>query len=102
VILFLFHRFARSFFQSVPVNYGEAAMIGYVQTDTLECWHNKLQERVQNEANELKLDRSEAAVKFQEAFPLEWASTHRRDGLGPVKLLHILFDCRKHGHEKEN
>jgi hypothetical protein len=77
-------------------------MIGYVQTDTLERWHSELQERVRNEASELKLENSEATVRFLEAFPLEWASTHRRDGLDPVRLLHILFDCRKPGHENEN
>ncbi|MGA3283785.1 MAG: hypothetical protein ABSD57_04920 [Verrucomicrobiota bacterium] len=80
----------------------EAAMIGYVQTDTLERWHSELQERVRNEASELKLENSEATVRFLEAFPLEWASTHRREGLSSVRLLHILFDCRKPGHENEN
>lgn len=83
-------------------NYSEAAMIGYVQTDTPGRWHSELQERVRNKADELKFEGSEAAVKFQEAFPLEWASTHRRDGLGSVRLFHLLLDCRKHGHEKEN
>jgi hypothetical protein len=83
-------------------NYGEAAMIGYVQTDTLECWHKELQERVQNEAKELKLKSKEASVKFDSAFPLEWASTHCRDGLGSVRLFHLLLDCRKHGQDKTN
>lgn len=83
-------------------NYGEAAMIGYVQTETLERWHRELQERVQNEAAELKLEGLEAAVNIQEAFSLEWASTHRRDGLGLVRLFHLLLDCRKRGHDKEN
>lgn len=80
-------------------NYREAAMIGYVQTDTLGRWHDELKERVRNEATELKLENSEAAVRFQDAFPLEWASTHRRDGLGSVRIFHVLLDCRKHDHE---
>ena len=82
--------------------YAEAAMIGYVQTDTLERWHKELQERVREEAHELKLAGSEAAVRFLEAFPLEWASTHRRDRIGSMRLFHILFDCRKPGHEGKN
>lgn len=77
--------------------YAEAAMIGYVQTDTDERWHSELQQRVQNEAAELKLEGSETSVTFVSAFPLEWASTHRRGEHGPVRLLHILLDCRKVG-----
>jgi hypothetical protein len=83
-------------------NYSEAAMIGYVQTDTLECWHKELQDRVQNEAKELKLERIEAPVKFESSFPLEWASSHCRDGRGPVKLFHLLLDCRKQEQYKKN
>lgn len=73
----------------------EAAMIGYVQTDTLERWHGELQQRTQDETADLKLESTEAAVKFPSAFPLEWTSTHRRDRHCPVKLFHILLDCRK-------
>ena len=76
-------------------DYGEAAMVGYVQTDTLEQWHKELQARVQNEAKELKLERIETSVKFESAFPLEWASTHRREKTGSMRLVHLLLDCRK-------
>jgi hypothetical protein len=76
-------------------NYGEAIMIGYVQTDTLEQWHGELQGRVQSESKELNLERTEALVKFDLSFPLEWASTHRRNRLGSVRLFHVLLDCRK-------
>ena len=80
-------------------NYGEAAMIGYVQTDTLEHWHSELQERVQNEAADLKLESAKKSTTFASVFPLEWVSVHNREGLGSIKLFHILLDCRKHGHE---
>jgi hypothetical protein len=76
--------------------YTEAAMIGYVQTDTLECWHGELQKRVQSESLALKLEKTESDVGLKEAFPLEWASTHGRDGELPrVRLFHVLLDCRK-------
>ncbi|HUV63447.1 MAG TPA: hypothetical protein VMW24_06080 [Sedimentisphaerales bacterium] len=75
-------------------SYAEAAMIGYVQTDTLERWCAELQQRVRNEAVELKLESTDSSVTFASAFPLEWASTHRRAGLGPIKLFHIVLDCR--------
>lgn len=83
-------------------NYTETAMIGYVQTDTLERWHGELQKRVQNEGVDLKLERTEAGVRFESAFPLEWASTHRRDGRGAVRVFHILLDCRKPNNEQDN
>ena len=83
-------------------NCTEAAMIGYVQTDTLERWHGELQERIRNEGDDLKLERTEASVTFESAFPLEWASTHRRDGHGAVRIFHILLDCRKPNNEQDN
>lgn len=82
-------------------SYGEVGMIGYVQTDTLERWNGELQERIQKEASDLKLESMEASAKFASAFPLEWASIHRREGIVPVKLFHILLDCRRPGHERE-
>lgn len=75
--------------------YGEAAMIGYVQTDTLEHWQADIKKRVQDQASQLKLESFEANSNFESAFPLEWSSTHKRDGKPPIKLLHMLMDCRK-------
>lgn len=83
-------------------NYTEVAMIGYVQTDTLERWHGELQERVQDEGGDLKLETTEAGVRFESAFPLEWASTHRRDERSAVRVFHILLDCRKPNNEQDN
>lgn len=83
-------------------SYVEAAMIGYVQTDTPGRWHSELQERVQKEAVDLNLEGTEIFVKFTSAFPLEWASTHRREKYGPIRLFHIILDCRKGGHEEQN
>jgi hypothetical protein len=83
-------------------SYAEAAMVGYVQTDTLGRWHGELQKRVQKEAVELSLEGTETSVKFASAFPLEWASTHRREKHGPIRLFHIILDCQKAGHEEQN
>lgn len=76
-------------------NCGEAALVGYAQTDTLEIWQKELQGRVQSKSKELKLERTETSVEFDLSFPLEWASTHCRDGLGSVRLFHLLLNCRK-------
>lgn len=76
----------------------EAAMVGYVQTDTLAAWQIQLQKRVQEEAQDLRLENTELDLNFESAFPLEWASTHGRDGGPSVKLFHVLLDCRKAEH----
>lgn len=83
-------------------NYNETAMIGYVQTETPQRWHDELRERVQNESVALQLNGSEIAVRFQGAFPLEWASIHRREGNSPLSILHILLDCRKPAQQSDN
>ncbi len=73
----------------------EAAMIGYVQSDTLEHWQTTLQLKVEADRSKLKIDRIDKPVSFQDSFPLEWSSSHRREGVAAVKLFHILLDCRK-------
>lgn len=73
----------------------EAGMIGYVQTDTLERWHSDIQRRVQDEAQQLKLERTDVNLRFESAFPLEWSSVHGRDNNSSVRLFHVLLDCRK-------
>jgi hypothetical protein len=77
--------------------YAEGAMIGYVQTDTIERWLNELQKRVRKEEVALHLERVETSVNFASAFPLEWASLHHRKTHGSIRLFHIMLDCqRKH------
>lgn len=73
----------------------EAAMVGYVQTDTLDQWQDDLQKRVKDEAQQLKLEETGVSLKFDSAFPLEWSSTHGRDSGSSVTLFHLLLDCRK-------
>jgi len=73
----------------------EAAMIGYVQTDTLEEWQCDLRRRVQDEAQKLNLESADANSSFESAFPLEWSSTHGRNGNASIRLFHLLLDCRK-------
>ena len=75
--------------------YGEAAMVGYVQTDTLKRWRDELRKRIQDKAQQLKLETYDADSTFESAFPLEWSSTHGREDKPPIKLFHLLLDCRK-------
>lgn len=73
----------------------EAAMVGYVQTDTAERWQVTLQSSVEQQWDDLQLDRIIKSVSFEESFPLEWISCHRRSSLPALSLFHIVLDCRK-------
>jgi hypothetical protein len=75
--------------------YPEVAMLGYVQTGTSVEWRDTLQDRVKTNADTLRLMNIEQTMTFKEALPLEWASSHQREGLGEVKIFHLLLDCRK-------
>ena len=73
----------------------EVAMIGYVQSGTLEHWQTTLRNNIKAEWAKLKTDQIDESVSFQDSFPLEWSSSHRREGVAAIKLFHILLDCRK-------
>lgn len=73
----------------------EAAMIGYVQSDSLEHWRATLQLKIETDHLKLKVDRIDQTVSFQNSFSLEWSSSHQREGMAAIKLFHILLDCRK-------
>jgi hypothetical protein len=75
--------------------YGEAAMVGYVQTETLEHWQRSLQKRVQDERRQLRLESTDVDPSFEFSLPLEWSSTHSRQSSPSIRLFHLLLDCRK-------
>ncbi|HEX7722401.1 MAG TPA: hypothetical protein VF397_09595 [Pyrinomonadaceae bacterium] len=72
----------------------EAAMIGYVQINTLDHWRGVLQTRVDSLRSDLQVEDIANVAAFLNSFPLEWSSSHRRT-TGPLRLFHILLDCRK-------
>jgi hypothetical protein len=74
--------------------YSEAAMLGYIQSDSLSLWQSKLKEAIDNNANELYLISAQHNEIIINDFPLEWVSTHDRIILGyPIDIYHILLDC---------
>ena len=73
----------------------EAAMIGYVQTATVEQWQTDLQSKIESKKVELNLQSIEKSASFRDSFPLEWSSSHDRTALTTLTLFHILLDCRK-------
>jgi hypothetical protein len=75
--------------------YNEAAMLGYVQSDSLPAWKEKLQNAMNKNRTKLRLKPPQSDHKVIEAFPLEWMSEHERSEITrSIMIYHILLDCR--------
>lgn len=76
--------------------YGEAAMLGYIQSDYPGFWQIALKKAIDDDASLLFLKCSQHDEKIIDDFPLEWVSEHDRPALGrSIDIYHILLDCTK-------
>lgn len=76
------------------VRYDEVAMLGYVQSDSLEYWQNEVKSVIEKDAIKLNLNPPQHDVKIVENFVHEWISKHERKIIGrSVIIYHILLDC---------
>jgi len=75
--------------------YYEAGMLGYVQSDGLAEWKDKVKRKIDRDAKKLSLiTGSQRDEQIICAFPLEWVSEHNRNSVGrPITVYHILLDC---------
>ena len=74
--------------------YQEAAMLGYVQSDSVEHWRDKVRREIDKKADNLRLMSLQRDEKIIGAFPSEWISTHHRKNIGhPITIFHILLKC---------
>ena len=74
--------------------YDEAGMLGYVQSDSPIDWQISVKKAINNEKDRLGLFGNQRDITVIDAFPIEWITEHRRDGVGrPVAIYHILLDC---------
>jgi hypothetical protein len=74
--------------------YDEAAMLGYVQSDSLEYWKTQITTRVDRDSKLLRLRLVQYDVAFPSSFPFQWSSEHDRERVNrPIKIHHILLDC---------
>lgn len=74
--------------------YDEAGMLGYVQSDRLAEWKDKVKSKIDRDAKKLSLAGSQRDEQVIDAFPLEWVSEHNRNSVGrPITIYHILLDC---------
>jgi len=74
--------------------YSEAAMLGYVQSDSPKYWQMEIREKINLKKTNLNL----LSVRQKEIIndlPHEWLSVHRRDGMDrSITIFHILLDFR--------
>jgi hypothetical protein len=75
--------------------YNEAAMLGYMQSDTLLEWKKRVMKSVTENASNLYLQSPQYDEVVIPDFPLEWVSEHARiKAIGkPIRIYHVLLDC---------
>lgn len=75
--------------------YNEAAMLGYVQSESIVSWKNKVKEAISSGAKSLCLISKQEDKTIISDFPLEWTSEHKREQIGrSIVMHHILLDCQ--------
>ena len=75
--------------------YDEAAMLGYVQSNTLIEWKKRVKKSITENAASLYLQSPQYDEVVIPDFPLEWVSEHERHNSkgNPVRIYHILLNC---------
>lgn len=75
--------------------YDEAAMLGYVQSNTLSYWKEQLKKSITQKEADLYLNSPQYDEMVITSFPLEWVSEHeRKKGINcSIKIYHILLNC---------
>lgn len=73
--------------------YNEVAMLGYVQSNSLEHWQDKLKREIEKDGVELNLKTMQHDVDIIDNFAHEWVSKHDRKSIGRlVEIYHFLLD----------
>ena len=75
--------------------YDEAAMLGYIQSDSPADWQTELQKRIDQKKSLLHLISPAHNVQIISDFSNEWMTIHRREVIGrSISIFHILLDFR--------
>lgn len=76
----------------------EAGMLGYIQSDDVNIWTERLQLAIEHsrlsKKNKLLVLSAPCAVQVIHSFPSEWISYHNRQTGTPITVHHILLDYR--------
>ncbi len=75
--------------------YDEAAMLGYIQSNTLFEWKERVKKSIMEKEADLYLKAPQYDEVVIAEFPLEWVSEHERKNSKNrfVRIYHILLDC---------
>ena len=77
--------------------YDEAAMLAYVQSDSVACWQREVRKAIDDNSKPLSLKPPQRNRNVIDVFPFEWISEHERISVGqPIVIYHILLDCCIH------
>ena len=75
--------------------YDEAAMLGYIQSDSPTYWQAQLRDKINSKKAPLNLISLPRGVKIISDFPDEWMTIHRRKFIGrSISIFHIFLDFR--------
>ena len=69
----------------------EAAFIAYIQSDTIEYWHDQLHKSLQDEVVLQRLQGLKVVTSH--LHPHTWSSEHNRKDGTQITLYHLFFDC---------
>ena len=74
--------------------YPEAAMVGYVQSDTASYWESELKRRFDEDTNnDLRITQRLQKVQVLFSMPDVWISEHERITGSVIAVYHILLNC---------
>ena len=74
--------------------YPEAAMIGYIQSDSSQYWENQLRRSFDKDSNNsLCLEQKLQETKVIDSLLDEWVSQHHRHDQILITVYHIFLDC---------
>jgi hypothetical protein len=74
------------------LQYPEAAMVGYVQSDAASYWESELKRRFNND-NDLRITQALEKAPVLPCIPDVWVSQHEREAGGSITVYHIFLDC---------
>ncbi|MEZ4862360.1 MAG: hypothetical protein R3C14_13675 [Caldilineaceae bacterium] len=88
-------RFLTGEYANYTARFPEVGMLGYVLSDSIEDWKQRLTTAIERKKDPLQLCRSQENIVICDAILYEWISEHIRDSADlPIIIHHILLDCR--------
>lgn len=87
-------RFIEGEYADYTARFPEVGMLGYVLSDSVADWQEKLKAAIEKRKKALRLRPPQVDVTICDQFPLEWFSEHDRASSDlPVRIYHILLEC---------